>query len=146
MDRHRLRDVLQFFVRRRQQLGGIGSSGVYLGYGTGGSGGSGGSGAASEDDDEVAGDAGPLLLHVPRERRVSLTAVVSDGGAYSSMYDLANVVQNDDSVYCTTRAKNVNVLLSISQPKQPLFVTHIVVRAPVGNYTSPIAGESGPLP
>lgn len=61
--------------------------------------------------------------------------ISTDGGEYSSTYCASNMFEDNSSVYCTTKDKNINVIGSIKFPRVGAtedipVITQVVVRAP----------------
>eukprot|EP00730_Choanoeca_flexa_P008849 TRINITY_DN12550_c0_g2_i1.p2 TRINITY_DN12550_c0_g2~~TRINITY_DN12550_c0_g2_i1.p2 ORF type:complete len:219 (+),score=45.05 TRINITY_DN12550_c0_g2_i1:116-772(+) len=71
-------------------------------------------------------------------KALKATTLDSDGGAYNEAYSVANLVDCDNSVYCTQKPTNVHILLQIAQPSLDLVLSHITVHAPSDGYTCPI--------
>lgn len=66
-----------------------------------------------------------------------------DGGDCSDAYSAKNLLQNDSSVYCSLKKRNVHLSLQLlpssSVPPNAVFtVQEIVVKAPLTGFTAPI--------
>eukprot|EP00041_Stephanoeca_diplocostata_P029081 m.849029 g.849029 ORF g.849029 m.849029 type:complete len:254 (-) comp23490_c2_seq26:3288-4049(-) len=70
---------------------------------------------------------------------LEVSIIDSDGGEYGSSYKVGNLLQADNSVYCSCKRSNITVIFEHNA--SALFVlTHFVLRAPPkGNFTAPIA-------
>mmetsp|Transcript_31557 Transcript_31557/g.94847 ORF Transcript_31557/g.94847 Transcript_31557/m.94847 type:complete len:181 (-) Transcript_31557:353-895(-) len=71
---------------------------------------------------------------------LKLEVVASDGGEYSSEYKLANLLQQNTATYCSSKSKNIVVVLEHAAPGS-FVVTHGVMRSPPrGSFTAPVKG------
>eukprot|EP00045_Choanoeca_perplexa_P004475 m.38484 g.38484 ORF g.38484 m.38484 type:complete len:221 (+) comp12592_c0_seq1:96-758(+) len=78
------------------------------------------------------------LSQVNQLKSLEAVAIASDGGAYNETYSLANIVDDDNSVYCTRKPYNVTVLLELVHVKPYVVLSHVTVYAPSAGYTCPI--------
>eukprot|EP00940_MAST-03C_sp_MAST-3C-sp2_P000395 g395.t1 len=62
-----------------------------------------------------------------------------DGGEYGDdyRYNVESLLHDNDRTYCSTKAKNVNIILKESEGR-PFEVQRVVIRGPNDNFTSPI--------
>eukprot|EP01134_Creolimax_fragrantissima_P002360 CFRG2360T1 len=79
--------------------------------------------------------------------KLQFTVLEADGGEHSPSYRADNMLQDDDTVYCTRKATNVNVSTQfvgvrqgdISVRERSTFsLTHLVIRVPTFGFTSPL--------
>eukprot|EP00055_Hartaetosiga_balthica_P000222 m.136007 g.136007 ORF g.136007 m.136007 type:complete len:538 (+) comp10349_c0_seq1:168-1781(+) len=65
-----------------------------------------------------------------------------DGGQYSSVYAINNVLRPNDDVYCSKRARNINLYLSpvneFLEKNELACITDVVVIVPKDGFTSPL--------
>ena len=78
-----------------------------------------------------------------KEDRLGFRVEFSDGGEFSADYAPSNFLNNDTSCYCSTRRRNVNVVLRFDPEEAELLpfsftMTHAIVKAPVTGFTSPV--------
>ena len=70
---------------------------------------------------------------------LNLKLVYCDGGSYNDAHPAKNMLKNDDTVYCSRRRNNVNVLMQhVSPHNQPFELDSLVVKAPRSGYSSPV--------
>ena len=86
---------------------------------------------------------GPSYSLSHEESRVlKLELVYGDGGEYGSSYACENLFKDDLSVYCTSKSKNVNILLTHSvkagSEPVPFVITGLIIKSPHTGYTSPL--------
>jgi len=65
-----------------------------------------------------------------------------DGGNFSSTYNVDNILKNDNTVYCSKKSSNVNIILRFSDPilgvmDSAFVISKLVVKAPTHGFTAP---------
>lgn len=69
---------------------------------------------------------------------LKLEMIDCDGGSLdfdAGRYTAENLLRNDNSVYCTARTENVNILLKSARP---FVLSEMVIKAPQRSFTSPV--------
>ena len=85
-----------------------------------------------------------LSRNVPEKdgnRFLQFHLVRTDGGEYAPAYPISNILRNDKSVYCSMKARNVNILLKYQPDAHctdaAFVLTSFLVKAPYSGFTSP---------
>ncbi|KAI8377907.1 uncharacterized protein BYT42DRAFT_572132 [Radiomyces spectabilis] len=70
--------------------------------------------------------------------------VFDDGGQYSSLYGVENILRNDESVYCSERHGPVNILLGFCGDNESMVdmdkscvISQILIQSPQHGFTAP---------
>ncbi|KAK3236714.1 hypothetical protein CYMTET_53160 [Cymbomonas tetramitiformis] len=81
--------------------------------------------------------AGRVELGGAATGRLAMRVVECDGGQHSNEHAPSNVLRNDGTVYCTSRGRDVNIVLEAADSK-PFDLAEIRLVAPQSGYTSPL--------
>ena len=69
--------------------------------------------------------------------RLNFEIYSCDGGEFDEAYKVANVLKADQSVYCSQRGTNVNIVMRLAG-NEGFNITHAVLKVPESGYTAPV--------
>ncbi|KAL1918498.1 uncharacterized protein VTP21DRAFT_3158 [Calcarisporiella thermophila] len=74
------------------------------------------------------------------EEYLRFEIVTHDGGVFSHAYSIENILHDDATVYCSSKAGNVNILLRFNDPHHTdttCVLTSFIIKAPAYGFTAP---------
>eukprot|EP01135_Chromosphaera_perkinsii_P011869 Nk52_evm1s2521 gene=Nk52_evmTU1s2521 len=91
--------------------------------------------ARGEEGDFSVGQQSLIGYSTPIQR-LNFEVASCDGGEFEENYRAANILKADQSVYCSQKGSNVNIVLRLADMNE-FNLTHALFRIPESGYTAP---------